>query len=203
MNNFEIDAVLDTFEILIDSREHQTKTAKERYEAFGVPYTIGRKLEYGDYTYNAVLPNGKKIFADSEAIHPLCAIERKMDLSELAGNFCERKKDSPAVLKWNSEHPDDAIRNRFEYEMKRAQIRNGKVVLLVENASWESLLAGRYRSQMNHKAFLASLTAWIARYGIIPIFCKAESSGQLIKEILYRDLKERLVRGEFDGLDKA
>ena len=31
------------------------------------------------------------------------------------------------------------------------------------------------------------------------VFCKEETSGRLIKEILYRDLKERLERGEFDG----
>jgi len=29
------------------------------------------------------------------------------------------------------------------------------------------------------------------------VFCKADTSGALIKEILYRDMKERLERGEY------
>ena len=37
------------------------------------------------------------------------------------------------------------------------------------------------------------------RYNMNVIFCKEETSGRLIKEILFRDLKERLERGEFDG----
>jgi hypothetical protein len=45
---------------------------------------------------------------------------------------------------------------------------------------------------------MASLMAWTVRYNLRPIFCKAETSGALIKEILYRDMKERLERGELD-----
>jgi hypothetical protein len=31
-----------------------------------------------------------------------------------------------------------------------------------------------------------------------PVFCKSDISGWLIKEILYRDMKERLTNGEVD-----
>ena len=55
----------------------------------------------------------------------------------------------------------------------------------------------RYRSKYHPNAFLASLTAWMVRYNLTPIFCKAEVSGDLIREILYRDLKERLEQGEY------
>ncbi len=50
---------------------------------------------------------------------------------------------------------------------------------------------------MNAAAFLASVMAFMIRYNMNLIFCKEETSGDLIKEILYRDLKERLERGEF------
>ena len=69
--------------------------------------------------------------------------------------------------------------------------------MLVENATWENLINGKYDTRFNPKAFLASLTAYMARYNIKPVFCKAETSGKLIKEILYRELKERLERGEY------
>jgi hypothetical protein len=47
---------------------------------------------------------------------------------------------------------------------------------------------------------MASITAWMARYDCKVIFCKQEISGALIKEILYRELKERLERGDYDGV---
>jgi hypothetical protein len=56
----------------------------------------------------------------------------------------------------------------------------------------------RYRSKFNSEAFLASIIAWTARYDITPIMCKAETSGKIIREILFRDMKERLERGEFE-----
>ena len=51
----------------------------------------------------------------------------------------------------------------------------------------------RYRSKYHPKAFMASITAYMVRYGMVPVFCKSDSSGAVIKEILYRDIKERLV----------
>ena len=70
----------------------------------------------------------------------------------------------------------------------------------MENANWENLIAGKYRSKLNPKAFLASVAAWTIRYDLNLIFCKEETSGVLIREILYRDLKERIERGELDGV---
>ena len=42
-----------------------------------------------------------------------------------------------------------------------------------------------------------AVTAWLVRYNANLIFCKEETSGRLIREILYRDLKERLENGEY------
>jgi len=69
----------------------------------------------------------------------------------------------------------------------------------VENATWEDLWAHRYRSMMLPKALVASIVTFSVRYNMRFVFCKAETSGQMIREILYRDLKERIERGEFDG----
>ena len=81
--------------------------------------------------------------------------------------------------------------------MERARSNGSAIYLLVENATFEGIINHRYKSRFRPSAFLASLTAWTVRYNIIPIFCKAETSGQIIKEILYRDMKERLERGEY------
>ena len=100
-------------------------------------------------------------------------VERKMSCDELCSCFCKG-------------------RPRFAREFERAKAAGAKVYLLVENATWETAYAGKYRSRMEPSAFVASLTAWLARYNCQILFCKPETSGKLIREILYRELKERL-----------
>lgn len=176
MDHFEIAEALSTFRILVDTREQATPKAVERYESFGVPYER-TTLSYGDYCGMITL-NGSSIYDISKAVKASCVIERKMSLDELASCFTRS-------------------RDRFRREMERACSSGSKVYLLVENGSYEGIIKHRYKSRYNPTAFLASLTAWTVRYNIIPIFCKAETSGQIIKEILYRDMKERLERGEY------
>lgn len=168
--------VLDTFQILVDNREQTTPKAVERYKSFGVPYKRAT-LNYGDYCGQITI-NDSDIYDTAQAVRPACVIERKMSLDELAMCFTRG-------------------RDRFRREMERAASNNSTVYLLVENATYEGIIKHRYRSRYNPTAFLASLTAWTVRYNLRPIFCKADTSGQLIKEILYRDMKERLERGEY------
>ena len=178
MDIFEQDAMLQSMQILVDTREQNTERARKRYTTFGVPYSRAT-LSYGDYCYNAQLPNGEWLFKEGEIVSAPIAIERKMNLDELAMCFTRE-------------------RDRFEREFQRAKANNARIFLLIENATWENLLNGKYRSRYNQNAFLASLAAWIIRYDLQLIFCKEETSGRLIKEFLYRDLKERIGRGDYD-----
>ena len=88
-------------------------------------------------------------------------------------------------------------RDRFRREFERAAEARAKTYLLIENGSYEAIINHRYRSKFNSNAMLASLTAWAVRYDMTPVFCRQATSGRIIKEILYRDVKERLQRGEF------
>lgn len=172
-------AMLDSFHVVVDTREQVTERAKERYQSFGCPHSRAT-LRYGDYTYNCILPDGKPLYDESGPLQPRCVVERKMSLDELAG--CLGRD-----------------RGRFEREFDRAREHDCRIYLLVEGGSWEAILKGRYHSKMNPCAFSKTLTAWRARYNMSIDFCKAETTGWLIREILYRDLKERIERGEFDG----
>ena len=174
---FELSEILDTFSIVCDTREQATPRAKERFAAFGVPVQRAT-LHYGDYCANVRLPDGKWLYDPKQTIRPACCIERKMSLDELAG--CLGRG-----------------RARFKREFERASDNKAKMYLLTENGSWEGILFHRYRSQLNTNAFLASLTAWSVRYDATPIFCKSDISGRMIKEILFRDMKERLLHGEY------
>lgn len=132
---------------------------------------------YLNYSYNATLPDGTKLYDTAVTVSPGCVVERKMSLDELAACFCKG-------------------RSRFTKEFERARESGARIYLIVENASWENLLNGKYRTKMDAKAFTASVIVFMVRFNLNIIFCKEETSGDLIKEILYRDLKERLERGE-------
>lgn len=177
MERFEIEDCLKSMEILVDTREQPSQRATDRYESFGCPWQK-RTLNFGDYTYNFLLPNGKKLFSDEITVSGHAVIERKMSLTELSGCFCQS-------------------RDRFKAEFERATAAGASIYLLVEDATWEKLLTGKYKTRFNPAAFTASLIAWSIRYNIKPIFCRKESSGRIIKEILYRELKERLERGDY------
>lgn len=183
MSPFDEKAVLASMELLIDTREQDTDRARRRYRTFGVPFRRAT-LSFGDYTYNATLPDGSQIHDLDQTVTPLAAIERKMSLDELASCFVNRK--------------NERTRDRFRREFERANDAGSRIFLVVENANWENLCNGKYRSKFSPAAFVGSLTAWMVRYNLNLIFCKEETSGRLIREILYRDLKERIERGDFD-----
>ena len=96
---FDESQILESMEILVDTREQSTPKSRQRYRSFGVPYHRAT-LAYGDYTANYVLPDGRKLYDDSKTISPICIVERKMSLDELAQCFTHS-------------------RERFEREFKR------------------------------------------------------------------------------------
>lgn len=169
-SHFEIDRMLDSMVVLVDTREQDTQAMRERLEGMGRPYRRC-KLDFGDYSCEITRPDGTAASAADKV-----AIERKMNLDELCGCFT-------------------AGRERFEREFRRAQEAGAKVYLLIENAGWEKLLAGTYRSRMKPEALAASLLAWCARYGLTPVFCRAQTTGRLIAKILRYEVKVLLERG--------
>ena len=179
MTHFEEMQVLDSMEILVDTREQSTPKAVQRYNSFGVPYTK-TTLAYGDYAANFTLLDGRKLYDISKTVNPLCIVERKMNLDELAQCFTYS-------------------RERFEREFQKAKDNNCFIHLICEDGSYEKIRGHKYNSKFPPKAFLASVTAWERRYDIHFHFCSSLESGHLIKEFLYRDMKERIERGEFDG----
>lgn len=178
MDRFEIEDVLKSFRIVVDTREQNTNRAAARFAALGDNLERAT-LDYGDYCANVTLPDGKPLHDISvNRLFPPAVVERKMSLDELAGCFTRS-------------------RDRFRREFERAGDHGAKVYLLTECASWEKIYRHDYRSRFNPKAYSASFCAWLVRYGITPLFCEPGTSGKLIREILYRDIKERLKKGEY------
>lgn len=167
MTTPEMLVALDGMVCLVDSREQVTPRLQRRLKDIGVPHER-QKLNVGDYSAKFPLPDGEWKTVN-------VAVERKMSLDELANCYCSG-------------------RGRFQREFERAQKAGTKLYLLVENATWENLYAGRYRSHMKPQSFVASLLAWLARYNCQVIFCKPETTGKLIHDTLYREGKEMLER---------
>lgn len=174
MTPFELESSLASMTLLVDTREQPTEKLKKRIEQTGLPHER-RKLEQGDYSCQCLLPDGKVLDFSNKVV-----IERKMNLDELCLCFGRERK-------------------RFEREFERAKAAGCKIYLIVEDGSWEKAYEGKYRSLYNEKALVASIDAFRARYGMQLDFCRADTSGKLIRDILYRELKEFLQGYEVEG----
>lgn len=170
MNPFEVSRALKNLTLIVDKREQDTDRLRRRIRQTGLSF-VRQKLDFGDYSAKTTLDNGTE-FDISGSV----SIERKMNLDELCACYCKDRK-------------------RFTREFERAKSAGAKVYLLIENANWENAFNGKYRSKMTSSALTASMFAWLARYDCQIIFCKEETSGKIIREILYREMKERLENG--------
>ena len=166
MHSVDVDASLKSMVCLVDTREQDTPAFRERISHFD--QWERHKLDAGDYSAKFLLPDSSWFFLP-------VSIERKYAIDELCMCYCQQ-------------------RGRFEREFERALEAHSKLYLLVEGGSWENVYSGKYRSQMNPKSLVGSILAWLARYNCQLMFCKKETSGQLIKDILYREGKEALLK---------
>lgn len=173
----ELKAVLSSMTVLVDSREQDTDRARWRYASIGLP--VERcVLDYGDYSYNATLPDGRKIYNISERVKPAVSIERKMNLDELAACF-------------------GSGRDRFEREFERSKEAGAQMWLLVEGGNWEHIYDHRYKSQMTPESLAGSIIAFCERYDLRLAFCSERTTGRIIRGILERNLVDRLRGSEF------
>lgn len=173
-DNFEVDAMLRNMVVIADTREQDTPAFRRRIQDMGRPVER-RVLSYGDYTAETTLPDG-----NTYSLADKLVIERKMNLDELCACFGKG-------------------RARFKREFDRAKADGARMILLIENESWDRAYAGEYRSLYTPTALTASMFAWMERYGMVPQYCPAQLSGRLIAGILRYALKERLETGLPDG----
>ena len=152
---------------IVDSREQPTDAFRKRLE-YLYPYERETILS-GDYTAKTRLPDGTWFYLP-------VAVERKMSLTEIAGNFCKE-------------------RDRFRAEFNRAREHGIRLYILIERASWENAYAGAYRSRMKPNSLIASLLTWGARYNSpILMVDRSDIGGKLIRDILRYEMREALEK---------
>ncbi len=167
MHPFEIQHAVEGMSVLCDTREQNTKRLAKRLEGMNCAI-IRKKLSFGDYSAIFPLPNG-----DIFSLENLVCIERKYAIDELCQCFCQGRK-------------------RFENEFERAKQAGAKMYLLIEDATFEQMYKETYRSKMSANALLASIFAYLSRYDCQLLFCRQETSGRLIADILRKEGTEHL-----------
>lgn len=153
--------------VLIDSREQQNRHIVDYFDQKSVPYTI-KKLDVGDY--GAMIPANSELAIVRDLYFPI-VIERKNGIDELAQSVKDR--------------------TRFENELIRSQKLN--FTLLVEEMNgYSSILMGKYRSQYDPKALLASLKTFEARYKFATVFLSQNLTGHYIYHHFYYYIRNLL-----------
>lgn len=170
--NSEVEELLKSIVILIDTREQKNDHILEYLIEKNISYEL-MKLEHGDYSFKIPCNDDLGIYRDKYFTN-IISIERKANLNELSNNFTKG-------------------RSRIENEFIRAR---GKLILLIENSSYEDIIQGNYSTRYNPKAFLGTLKAFENRYNLQTNFIRSAFTGNYIYHTFYYAAREFLKNGE-------
>ena len=162
----EIDKMLRTAIIIVDTREKRNEHILEYFDKHKIKYKKG-KINYGDYCL--MIPKGE-YFDKDIYLNNSIVIERKANLNELSNNFT---KD----------------RERLMREFAR---KKGKMVLVVENSSYEDIVEHKYDTMLTPKSYLASLHTSVSRYDLSVIFMDSSVTGEFIYKTLIYYAREKI-----------
>lgn len=163
MTKSEMAKILNNMVFIVDTREKKNKHIIDYLERNNLPY-IKKKLDSGDYSY--YLPDYPELDLDMKVL-----VERKNSWDEISQNFTKN-------------------RERFIREFNR--IDDANVHILIENASWLTLMRGSYRSNMTPKSLLANILTWNARYNASIWLSSKKESPTLIFNLLKYGLREKI-----------
>lgn len=155
--------LLSSVSILVDTREKKNDHIIDYFDKCNIKWK-SKALEQGDYTFfvpqNDELTIPRDIYFNDEII-----IERKGSLDELAGNLTTN-------------------RDRFEKELSLAKAKTR--YLMIENASYEDVLSGNYKSDYSSKSFVGSLHSFNHKYNLQVVFMPNKlASGAFIYATMY------------------
>lgn len=168
----EIDAILKTLTIIIDTREKVNQHILDYFVQKDIPY-LNRGIKTGDYA--AMIPVNEELGIKRD-IYLASRIERKAHIDEITGNL---QKDT---------------RQAFENELIRA--KDIPLTLLVEDAEgYGKMLRGEYLSKYNPLALLGTLNSFKAKYNFEIVYLDKLYSGNWIYYHFYYQAKHWLKQG--------
>lgn len=165
------DKIFKNITIYIDTREKNNTHITNVLDEHGIYYE-SKKLNYGDYSfYINEIP--KLEIPNIDFTTKFC-IERKSGIDELSVNFSHKRK-------------------QFENEFERAQQDRAKMLLLIENNTYEDILRHNYISNFEVSSFTASLMTFQTRYRMNFIFIPSITSANFIFNSFKYYLREYLT----------
>lgn len=166
----ELKEILDTLEIIVDTREQQNRHVLEYFRKKKVQFKI-RTMKTCDYS--AMIPKNIEMGITRD-IYLSAGLERKNGIDELV----ESIKD----------------RTRFENELIRAS-KNPFVLIVEDLEGYQKILNGMYRSKYDPKALLGSLKTFEVRYNFSTVFISPATTGNYIYHHFLYMARELLKRG--------
>ena len=139
--------LLSSIVILVDTREKVNNHIIEYFDKYNIPYKK-KAMAHGDYSFyvpkNDALSVTRDTYFDNEIF-----IERKASLDELSNNLSNERAN-------------------FEEEFAIAKAKTK--YLLVENANYQDVVTGNYKTQYNKKSFIGSLHSFNHKYNLQIVF---------------------------------
>ena len=170
----EIEEILKTLTIVMDTREKQSGHISEYLHKKDIPLKI-KKINHGDY--GCMIPANEQ-YGINRDVYLDSFVERKAHIDEITGNL---QKDT---------------RQAFENELIRAQ--NSRFVLIVEDLEgYSKMIKGEYRSRYNPLALLGTLNTFKAKYNFEIVYLDQKFSGNWIYHHFYYQAKHYLRTGVF------
>jgi hypothetical protein len=138
-------------------------------DELNIPFKI-KALKYADYSFEW---NG--ISYERQIV-----IERKANLTELCGNFAKGKSKQG--------------KTRFEREFERASADKCKVILMLEDSSWEKIANHEYRSRFSPGELKSRINTWCNRFQIELHYVDKAQSCEFILNQFRAFLREQKLR---------
>jgi len=168
----ELKNILKSIVILVDTREREGKNDHilKWFDENKVQYKKA-KIPNGDYSF--YLPKNEEygFIRDTYFTDSIC-IERKADIDEIIGNFAND-------------------RDRIEDEFLR---HKGKMILLIEDGSYNDIRNGKYTSKYNSKSAIGTLHSFYNKYDVPFIFISKEDTGCFIYCSFYYHLRNKIIK---------
>ncbi|WOA57315.1 ERCC4 domain-containing protein [Bacillus mycoides] len=166
----ELKEILDTLEIMVDTREQKNQHVLDYFRKKNVSFRL-RKIDTADYS--AVIPKNPEMGITRD-VYLSAGVERKNGVDELVQSIKDR--------------------TRFENELIRAS--KHPFVLLVEDLQgYQKILKGEYISQYKPESLLGSLKTFEVRYGFSTVFIEPVTTGNYIYHHFLYMARELLKKG--------
>lgn len=170
----ELDAILKTLTIIIDTREKVNDHILSYFQQKEIPYRI-RGLKTGDY--GCMIPANEELGIKRD-IYLSSRIERKAHMDEITGNL---QKDTKTA---------------FENELIRS--KDIPFTLIVEDQDgYGKMLRGEYRSRYNPMSLLGTLNSFKAKYDFEIVYLDKKYTGNWIYHHFLYQARHYLKAGVF------